>query len=767
MSRSVSSTTPSRPDLHRENLRCGARRMPLWGRVLAGCLVVVVALVGAGGARAGVWSMRPVPAPRGPDSTLSDISCNSMRSCMAVGSSAAGAFAERWNGRRWTLTPTSALRHRSTDVALQSVSCSSADACTAVGSDRFGPLIERWNGRRWSRQRPGAGSSIALSSVSCGSANLCVAVGNYTGCGSASCFTSDDVQLWDGRKWRLERLQVPAGWWDFSVSSVACASATACMTVGYVERGGGCSGGSGNCDQLPLAEGWDGSRWAILPAPNVHGARLVALSCRSTEDCVVLATSALHRRAVMFAGSWDGSSWTVRSIPAPRRGRDATLKGVSCRSAQDCVAVGSFIDHAHVRVPFAVHWNGQRWQLGRVVVPPGDRQLTISAVSCQPARACFAVGGFVTAIGRPATLVERWRRSRWSVQRSANYMTDIDAELNDVSCVSDTSCTAVGSTVNVDPGAPLVEHWDGSTWTIQKLPAYAIANSFNAISCDTSAVCAAVGSSTHKSARLEGSAAIASNGHWSIERVSPGRAFDSSLSGVSCASTTECMAVGYYQLGVNSDSIPFAALWRGAAWVALGIPLPVGATSATLQRLSCSSTETCIAMGSYTGGGSSESEPLVEAWNGSAWSVQEAAVPPGASTPSLNGVACLAGNTCMAVGSFQLAPDHTDTPLAEMLSGTSWSLLSTSGSGELRTDSCLSATLCVAVGEHAGQPFALAWNGSTWSTEPTPAVPSQYFDAALDGVSCGARTSCLAVGTRVSSPHKEGESYQAFSEQRS
>ena len=64
-----------------------------------------------------------------------------------------------------------------------------------------------------------------------------------------------------------------------------------------------------------------------------------------------------------------------------------------------------------------------------------------------------------------------------------------------------------------------------------------------------------------------------------------------------------------------------------------------------------------------------------------------------------------------------------DTPLAEMLSGTSWSLLSTSGSGELRTDSRLSATLCVAVGEHAGQPFALAWNGSTWSTNRRPQCP--------------------------------------------
>src|SRR5439155_1738494 len=48
--------------------------------------------------------------------------------------------------------------------------------------------------------------------------------------------------------------------------------------------------------------------------------------------------------------------------------------------------------------------------------------------------------------------------------------------------------------------------------------------------------------------------------------------------------------------------------------------------------------------------------------------------------------------------------------------------------------------------EPRGQPLAVRWNGTSWSTQPTPA-PSTTRASSLGGVSCGSDTNCIAVGS--------------------
>ncbi len=155
------------------SLRIGRRMIP----AMAGCLLASVSV-----ARAATWSVAPVPAPTGPASSLSAVSCTSARACIAVGSGVAGPLAERWNGERWALqkTPKLALGDEPEVRALSAVSCSSAGACTAVGTGAsYAPLIERWNGRRWSLQKLSANSFPSeLTSVACAAATSCVAAGD-------------------------------------------------------------------------------------------------------------------------------------------------------------------------------------------------------------------------------------------------------------------------------------------------------------------------------------------------------------------------------------------------------------------------------------------------------------------------------------------------------------------------------------------------------------------------------------------------------------
>ena len=733
------------------SLRVGRRMIP----AMTGCLLASV------GVARGDVVVAPVPAPTGPASSLSAVSCTSARACIAVGSGVAGPLAERWNGERWALqkTPKLALGNEPEVRGLSAVSCSSAGACTAVGTGpSYAPLIERWNGRRWSLQKLSANSFPSeLTSVACAAATSCVAAGDA------------GLERWDGRDWRHQPIQTSNAWVDFSLSSVACASTSACMTVGDSEYGD-CN--SAGCNQHPLVERWNGVRWTRLAVPKLPNETLYTVTCSASTNCIVDGTFFLKRRSYVFAARWDGSRWITHRVSGPRgRGGSTFLTGVSCASAGDCVAVGSTADAADIQKPFATHWDGHRWRLARIVVPPDATQPSVTGVSCEPNQTCTAVGGFTSATGQQATLVERWRRSRWSIQRSANYITSVSVALNDVSCASRTSCTAVGGTVNVDPGTAIVEHWDGLRWAIQKPPP-PVGASFNADSCPTGSGCAAVGSYQVNSGQFQALAAASSNGHWSIARVIPPGAFDSSLTGVSCASPTPCIAVGYYQLEANSRGIPFAELWNGTSWLMLAIPMPPDeavVSGAPIQRVSCASSTACTAVGQYFPSFlAGQSEPLAETWNGSAWTIEEPPTPPGGISAGLAAVSCTPANTCSAVGAFSPSPNSDSRVLLERRTGGSWSAQTASSptdSNLLDAVSCPSETACVAVGSAGGKPVAEAWNGSAWSTQQTPAIARGHnLGGSLAGVSCASPTTCIAVGSIVTQVPNENQIWHPFFE---
>jgi hypothetical protein len=114
----------------------------------------------------------------------------------------------------------------------------------------------------------------------------------------------------------------------------------------------------------------------------------------------------------------------------------------------------------------------------------------------------------------------------------------------------------------------LAEAWNGSTWTILPTP----------------------------SPRLPGGGA--------------------ELNSVSCTSSTSCMAVGETQVfhvpGGYLIPHPFAESWNGSKWSMVATPALTN-SGASLNGVSCTSTSSCMAVGNEG--------TLAEAWNGTAWSV--------------------------------------------------------------------------------------------------------------------------------------------------
>jgi hypothetical protein len=84
----------------------------------------------------------------------------------------------------------------------------------------------------------------------------------------------------------------------------------------------------------------------------------------------------------------------------------------------------------------------------------------------------------------------------WTAQSPAGG--GIGAVLSGISCISGSSCTAVGwARVYGYPNqVPITETWDGTNWTLPAMPILpdAATGSLASVSCVSSGVCAAVGS---------------------------------------------------------------------------------------------------------------------------------------------------------------------------------------------------------------------------------------------------------------------------------
>jgi PASTA domain len=326
-------------------------------------------------------------------------------------------------------------------------------------------------------------------------------------------------------------------------------------------------------------------------------------------------------------------------------------------------------------------------------------------------------------------------------------------QLLGVACPSASSCVAVGQSSE----GTLAEVGGGATWRITTTPdpAGSGGSTLWAVACPSSADCVAVGAAYDQSAFnpspnfLGGLIEQWNGSSWTIQPNPDAHEAGVFLNGVSCSSSSACIAVGSID---GYTPLPMALRWDGTSWTTMTVPAPAGLQS-YLESVSCTSATTCIAVG---GGGNSAGTlggTLAEQWNGTAWRILSS--PTSQSQGDLlNAVACASASACTAVG------QTTSGTLVERWNGTAWSVQNTAvpgGESLLSGVSCPTATACTAVGYVvAGFPQTLAerWNGSTWSIQPMPKVPA-ITDIGAPAVACVSTSACTAVGGYArSGPHQ-------------
>jgi hypothetical protein len=477
------------------------------------------------------------------------------------------------------------------------------------------------------------------------------------------------------------------------------------------------------------ATGWLSARLAIGPLTALMAVALAGTALAAPADAALVT----------------GSVWMIQNSPdvtAP----GGHLESVSCSSADACTAVGANGDTKGLTVTLAERWNGTSWQRQRTPQPgstiPGSVP-GLSGVSCPASAFCEAVGtNQVTTTG--ISLAYGWNGSAWKQQSFPGPPGSTSASLDQVSCTSARFCEAVGFYQNsLGDIVPLGGRWDGSLWQLQRLPSSPGSTEvlLTGVSCVSTTFCVALGNSFGTGTfaeRWDGTS-------WHVQNLP----HNVGLGSVSCASAAFCEVVG----GGGGD------VWNGSSWSAQTIPGPANATSASLSGVSCVTAAFCEAVGKYTDS-SGNTFSLGVTWNGTSWALQATPNPATATVTSLSQVSCVTAAACETAGYFQLTSNSGQLALAESWNGSSWQIqhaVSPRGAvpNNLNAVSCTSAVFCEAVGSHfgssTGATVALAemWNGTTWQLQKTrdPVQAANGVRMILNGVSCVSAVFCEAVGS--------------------
>ena len=270
------------------------------------------------------------------------------------------------------------------------------------------------------------------------------------------------------------------------------------------------------------------------------------------------------------------------------------------------------------------------------------------------------------AISRDS-LVQRWDGVRWSVVATPYPADSTQVEVTGLSCTSTTFCVAVGN-YSTTSSKVLVEQWNGARWSIISTPTPpgrsphgpgAWISILNAVSCTSATNCTAVGwyDSTYLASSKTRTLVERWNGRrWSIVPSPNPSGAEPALDGVSCTSTTNCIAVGN-RSSLRNQSQTLSERWNGKSWSTVGSPNVSGADENNLVGVSCADSTHCMAVGDYIHNDASGANVLVgtlaERWDGTHWSIVPSPNPTGvkrSNYSNLDSVACTTGTTCVAVG---------------------------------------------------------------------------------------------------------------------
>jgi hypothetical protein len=439
---------------------------------------------------------------------------------------------------------------------------------------------------------------------------------------------------------------------------------------------------SSNRATHPSASTW---RKAIevpgVAALNTGGdAQIEQVSCPSSGDCSAVGyyTDSSGNTQAFVVGEVDGTWGTAIEAPGSATldaGGFATLSSVSCASAGNCSAGGSYTPGPGLIGALAISEVDGTWGMAVGVPTPVFTDGvggSIASVSCASAGNCSA-GGLYGSVNATQAFVVSQVNGTWGkaieVPGVAALNQGESAEVVAVSCASAGNCGAGGDYLDGgdDPYVFVTSQVNGKWRTAELAPrdgelGYSF---FDSVSCASPGNCSAGGQFSDP-VGIKPFVISEVDGTWRDAKIVPGATSLThygygTVSSVACASAGNCSAVGSYRGTKNTSQGGFMASQSGGTWGKVSRLASVGNAANGLDSVSCPSAGNCVAGG---GGNTRDGyEVFVASQSGGTW--QEAIVLPGivalnqGKNSGVSSVSCAPAGTCSIVGTYTDSAGHT------------------------------------------------------------------------------------------------------------
>jgi hypothetical protein len=416
----------------------------------------------------------------------------------------------------------------------------------------------------------------------------------------------------------------------FDIESISCASAGNCSAVGANRV-------TKEFFAVSEKHGIWGAAQAVPGQAAVAGSRpsggsFSVVSCSSAANCSAGGSyTAQGKSTQAFVVSEKNGTWGKLEPVRLASGRGARLQAVSCPSAGNCGAGGSYTIHGAVKA-FVVSEKHGVWGKGEEI--PGN-SAGFDQIACTSAGNCLGVGFYFgsgsAGLLDPFAVTEKngtWGKARTFPRLNARA-DGPGSELTRVACESAGNCTAVGyyyfdGNQNV---AFAFSQKNGIWGPITALNSGLI--DIGSLSCSSQGNCAAGGDFVGETDPELAQAWIATekDGVWGGPQVPPGLdalsgdSMESGLTGVVCWSAGHCGAAGDY--AATSGSIEtYVTTEKNGVWdTATELPRAAALTGSPLPpaALSCGAPGNCSLGGSFTSSVSGQSRPFVAMETNGIW----------------------------------------------------------------------------------------------------------------------------------------------------
>jgi len=307
---------------------------------------------------------------------------------------------------------------------------------------------------------------------------------------------------------------------------------------------------------------------------------------------------------------WNGHAWSKSLSGA------GYYLGTGADSATDVWAVGG-TSWFSPSAPFIEHWNGSAWTGVPVQDPSGGGILSgVAAISPDDAWAVGTVGPGPGIPSPARPLIEHWNGTAWTITSIPDPAGG--GSLHAVSATSPTDVWAVGQTGPSSEGnnhQTFIEHWNGTAWT--RVPSPNLAGGYNVLN--------GVSATSYRNAWAVGATAFSAHDntlteHWDGRAwtvvPSPTPDGDAQVMAVSATRRANAWAVGMAR-GDTCDPqcVTFIEHWNGTTWTQVPSPRPTGGRLEDLLSVSATGRHNAWAVGTI-----GYSRTLQIHWNGKTWS---------------------------------------------------------------------------------------------------------------------------------------------------